>query len=95
MLFNTSWFKSNGNNVCASIISISIPTWVNSLAVSSTNLSVDPYETTVTSLPSLIVSTIPIGVVKSPILLGNFSFNLYPLRFSTIKAGSSLCKRVL
>ena len=49
----------------------------------------------VISVPSLIVSTSPIGVLNSPKLVGNSSFKRYPFKHSITKAGSSPSSKVL
>ena len=59
---------------------MSIFKFFNSIAAFSTNLSVDPYETTVISKPFFKISAFPNKTVNSERLVGSLSFNLYPFK---------------
>ena len=76
MLSHILLSKSNGINDWQSIISQLILNFSNSVTAFSIIFNVDPYETTVISLPDCIFSTLPIWTVNSPILFGIFSFDL-------------------
>ena len=88
-------FKSKGIRDWISISSILILFLSNSGIVFSTNFRVEPYDTTVISVPGLIISIFPKGTVNSPKFNGSFSFNLYAFKGSIMRAGSVQDIRVL
>ena len=66
MLFEISFFISNGSRLWTSITSQLIPCFSISSATLITIFKVDPYDTNVMSDPSLRTSISPIGVLNSP-----------------------------